>query len=98
MYPGNEAYQSSIIPKSMIESCRWNPVCCGLFWQNGSAGLILGISSLEMDVSNPNNTGQLEMMVDQVHAYLLEFGITHISYSGILPGILAARRLAIPNN
>lgn len=93
MYPGSEEYRQSIIPDSMVDSCRWEPVCCGLFWQNGSVGLILGISSLEADVSNPANTDRLTGLVGVVQSLMSEFGIEQVSYSGILPGVLAARRL-----
>ena len=93
MYPGTESYRATIIPSRRIDECRWIPVCCGILWQNGSAGMILGISSLDVDVVNSDNTEQLVALVKYVDQLKSDFGIKHISYSGILPGVLASRRL-----
>lgn len=95
MYPGSTEYLHSIIPDSIVDTCRWSPVCCGLYWQNGSLGLIWGISSLEGAVAAPENAEQLAKMTSEVHELLASFGIEHVSYSGILPGVLASRRLRL---
>lgn len=93
MYPANGEYTASFVAPAVAEEMRWNPRFLGVFWQNGRLGIVMGITAHEHDFESSENVARLEEVVRRVKGVSDAVGARQCSFAGILPGILAARRL-----
>ncbi len=93
MYPATKDYTSAYLYQRHWHVTKWTPCLCGIFRQEGKWGLILGITSTEEDFCHPDNTGNLQNLVERAERIRQLIGASQKTFAGILPGILFKKRL-----
>ncbi|MGB1071970.1 MAG: hypothetical protein ACPG1Z_09905 [Planctomycetota bacterium] len=82
VYPASQRYADHYGFKFLQPALKKTPVICGVYFQGGTPGLILGISGTESDFKKPGFLSNLKKKSDQIARWL---GISSVKYSGILP-------------
>lgn len=82
VYPASQRYADHYGFKFLQPALKKTPVICGVYFQGGTPGLILGISGTESDFKKPGFLSDLKKKSDQIARWL---GISSVKYSGILP-------------
>ena len=82
IYPASQRYVDHYAFKFLQPALKKTPVICGVYFQGGTPGLILGISGTESDFKKPGFLSDLKKKSDQIARWL---GISSVKYSGILP-------------
>jgi hypothetical protein len=85
IYPASQRYVDHYGFKFLQPHLKKTPVICGVYFQGGTPGLILGITGTESDFKKPGFLADLKKKSDQIARWL---GISSVKYSGILPSAM----------
>ena len=92
-YPATKDYTSAYIYQRHWHVMKWTPWIGGIFRQESKWGLMLVIASTEEDFCHPENTGNLQTLVERAERIRQLIGASQKTFAGILPGILFKKRL-----
>jgi len=92
-YPGSEEYASYFLPPDKVHAARWTPIIVGLYRQRSLWGLSMAVANTESEFRDPANRGQIRRLVEKMEDVRTRTGARHVSYAGVLPGVLFRLRL-----
>ncbi|KPA16456.1 hypothetical protein MHK_003337 [Candidatus Magnetomorum sp. HK-1] len=87
-YPASRAYAEAYAYGRFYPKMKWTPWLAALLKHEKSFGIMMVISGTEEDFHNPANIANLRLMVKRTEYIAKLLGISQITYSGVLPGIL----------
>ena len=92
-YPATEDYALAYVYPRHRHWMHWTPWLVGLLYQDGRWGLMFVISATEADFSAAGSLLNLRHLVARTDELRQVLGATHMSFAGVLPGILFSRRI-----
>jgi len=87
-YPASKGYSDAYAFQKFMPIMKWTPWIAALMKYNGTFGIMMVISGLEKDFQEPNNQSNLCQLVQRVEKNAKLLNISHVTFAGILPGIL----------
>ena len=92
-YPASAEYASYYFSERALDRARWNPVLCAVMVQDGKVTIGMGITATEQEIRDRDNEPNLAHLLQSADAIAQSLGARHVTYSGILPGLLSRRGL-----
>lgn len=89
-YPASAEYASFYFTESLMRKAKWTPILCALMRQNGKWMFGFGISSTEEELRSDVGAN-LRALVERTERLRQLTGARHMTFSGILPGLLHQR-------
>jgi len=87
-YPANRAYAEAYAYKRFYPQMKWTPWIAALLKHKKSFGIMMVVSATEEDFLDSANLKNLQLMVKRTEIIGNLLGVSQITYSGVLPGIL----------
>lgn len=92
-YPASADYASFYFSERALERAKWRPVLCAVMVQDGKLTVGMGITATEEEIRHRGNDHNLAALREVAESIALDLGARHVTYSGILPGLMVRRNI-----